>query len=103
MARWWWQLTGKSVFSSEKVKNPLKEKETKNTANLHKERGNGTDDQVEDVLLYASSEVAEVAGVVMPALVKATALYHWIASHEEAPPNPPDDGAEHVAGAAGAS
>jgi hypothetical protein len=47
--------------------------------------------------------VAEVAGVVMPALVKATALYHWIASHEEAPPNPPDDGAEHVAGAAGAS
>jgi hypothetical protein len=55
--------------------------------------------------MHASSEVAEVAGmVVVPALVEATALYHWIASHEEAPRNPPGDGAEHVvAGAAGQS
>lgn len=53
--------------------------------------------------MYASSEVAEVAGVVVPAFVKAAALYHRVAGHEEAPPNPSDDGAEHVAGAAGAS
>ena len=53
--------------------------------------------------MYASSEVAEVAGVVVPAFIKATALYHRVAGHEEAPPNPSDDGAEHVAGAAGSN
>jgi len=51
--------------------------------------------------MYASSEVAEVAGVVVPAFIKATALYHRVAGHEEAPTNPSDDGANHVAGAAG--
>lgn len=53
--------------------------------------------------MYASSKVAEVAGVVVPAFIKATALYHRVTGHEEAPPNPSDDGAEHVAGAAGAN
>lgn len=64
--------------------------------------GNGrrTNNQVVDVLdgCIASSEVAEVTGVVVPAFVKATTLYHRVADHEEEPPNPSDDEAEHVAG-----
>lgn len=63
-----------------------------------------TNDQVVDVLdgCIASSEVAELAGVVVPAFVKATALNHRVAGHEEAPPNPSDDGAEEVGRATGA-
>jgi hypothetical protein len=52
-------------------------------------------------LLLWSSEVAELGGgVVVPALIKATALYGRVAGHKEAPPNPSDDRAEHIAGAA---
>uniref|UniRef100_A0A0A9GTD8 Uncharacterized protein n=1 Tax=Arundo donax TaxID=35708 RepID=A0A0A9GTD8_ARUDO len=53
-----------------------------------------------DVWLYLSSEMAEVAGVVMPALVKAATLYHGVTSHKETPSNPSNDRAKHVTRAA---
>jgi hypothetical protein len=50
-----------------------------------------------------SSEMAEAGVVVVSALIEATALYHGVAGHKEAPSNASQDRTEHKAGTARAS